>query len=205
MQVPLEFDYVTRRDSFRALADLARASGDARAARTAAAEDLWRAFPRGYVGAWLQDAPIGCIQIRPLDGRRAGDFLIGARSESALTVDDLPAVCNSSRTVWYFSGVLVAPPWRGRGLGAHLFAEAMTRWQRDLPWRPPIHFSALASSEQGMGFIVGFGMELVRPGDETADGYPLYSRVVRTEEDLAAIVQSARAAADRKGRLLTSV
>ena len=205
MQVPLEFDYVTRRRSFDELGEVARRSGDPRMAAAAGSEHLWRAFPRGYVGAWLQDRLIGCIHIRPLDGRRTGDFLVGARSERELTAEDLSAVCSSGRTVWFFSGLVLAPEWRGRGLGAHLFAEAMTRWHRDLPWRPPLRFAALGSSEEGLGFVVGFGMELVRPGDETVDGHPLFTRTVGTEEELLEIVRGARAAADRKGRIMTTV
>jgi hypothetical protein len=52
------------------------------------------------------------------------------------------------------------------------------------------------------GFIHGFGMHVVRPGDETADGHPLFARTFSTEAELFDVVQSAREAADRKGRLI---
>lgn len=200
----IEFDYITRRRSFREMVALAEAAYGGEPRSTATAEPLWRAFPRGYVGSWLDDRLIGCIQLWPLDAQRAGDFLVGARSERELTEEDLATVCNSPSAVWYFSGLLMDPEWQGRGLAAHLFAEAMVRWYRDLPWRMPTHFTALGASAEGMRFIEAFGMELVRPGNETADGHPLYARTLKASSDLQALVESARAAADRKGRLVTA-
>jgi GNAT superfamily N-acetyltransferase len=201
---PLEFDYLTRRRSFHELVDLAHAAYGGRPRSTATDDAIWREFPRGYVGAWLDDHLCGCIQLWPLDGRRAGDFMIGARSERDLSVEDLATVCNSPQTVWFFSGLLVEPSMRGQGLAVHLFAEAMVRWHRDLPWRPPVRFVALATSDDVRGFIRGFGMSAIRPGDETADGHPLFGRTCATEDEIFAIVKSARAAADRKGRLVAS-
>lgn len=201
-KVSIEFDYITRRHSFEALVELAGAVYGGAPRSTSVGDDLWRAFPRGYVGGWMGDRLIGCIQLWPLDARRAGDFLVGARSEVELSEDDLATVCNSPRTVWFFSGLLMDPEWQGRGLAAHLFAESMVRWYRDLPWRMPTHFAALGVSAEGIGFIHGFGMELVRPGDEAADGHPIYARTMRTDAELRAVVRSARAAADRKGRLV---
>jgi GNAT superfamily N-acetyltransferase len=198
----LEFDYLTRRRSFEELVDLAHAAYAGQPRSTATDPEMWRGFPRGYVGGWIDDRLVGCIQLWPLDGRRAADFLIGARSERDLGVDDLATVCNSPTTVWFFSGLLLDPEWRGRGMAAHLFAEAMVRWHRDLPWRTPIHFVALATSDDVRGFIRGFGMQVVRPGDEAADGYPLFSRVFTSETELFAVVRSAREAADRKGRIV---
>jgi GNAT superfamily N-acetyltransferase len=202
--VDLEFDYLTRRRSFDELVDLARNAYSGRPRSTATDPAMWRGFPRGYVGAWDRDRLVGCIQLWPLDGRRAGDFLIGARSEGALTVDDLATVCNGPSTVWFFSGLLVEPEWRGRGMAAHLFAEAMVRWHRDLPWRTPIQFVALATGDDVRGFIKGFGMHAVRPGNETADGHPIFARTLATEAELFDVVRSAREAADRKGRLVGS-
>src|SRR5690606_5954961 len=118
----------------------------------AVSPDIWRAFPRGYVAGWLNDTLIGCVQLWPLDRRRAGDFLVGARSEWNLTEADLATVCNSAHTIWHFAGLVMDPAWRGRGLAAHLFAESMVRWYRDLPWRMPVHFVALAESAAAMGF-----------------------------------------------------
>jgi GNAT superfamily N-acetyltransferase len=202
--LPLEFDYLTRRNSFHELVELARESYGGQPRSTATNEAMWRAFPRGYVGAWIDGTLCGCIQLWPLDGLRAGDFLIGARSERDLTVDDTATVCNSPRAVWFFSGLLVTPEWRGRGMAAHLFAEAMVRWYRDLPWRPPIHFTALATTPDVRGFIRGFGMKPVRPGDETADGHPIFARTFDSEDELFGVVRSAREAADRKGRVVVS-
>jgi GNAT superfamily N-acetyltransferase len=201
---PLEFDYLTRRRSFHELVELAHGAYRGAPRSTAIDEEMWRSFPRGYVGAWIDDRLCGCIQLWSLDGLRAGDFLIGARSERDLTVDDMATVCNSPRTVWFFSGLIVAPEWRGRGMAAHLFAEAMVRWHRDLPWRPPIHFTALATSPDVRGFIRGFGMHAVRPGDETADGHPMFARTFHSEDELFDVVRTAREAADRKGRLVVS-
>lgn len=195
---------MTRRHSFRAVRALAESSYGAEPRPTMTDEEMWRAFPRGYVGAWNGSGLIGCIQLWPLDGQRAGDFLIGARSEAELTVDDLAAACNSGRTVWYFAGLLLDGRWRGRGLGAHLFAEAMVRWYRDLPWRAPIRFAALGTSREGMGFVRGFGMAPLRPGPETVDGHPLFGRTFRSEDELFEVVRAARTAADRKGRLVAS-
>ncbi len=200
----LDFEYVTRRHSFRAVRQLAEASYGANPRATMMDEEMWRAFPRGYVGAWNGEGLVGCIQLWPLDGQRAGALLIGARSENDLDVDDLAAACNSGRTIWYFAGLVVAPKWRGRGLGAHLFAEAMVRWHRDLPWRAPIRFAALGASREGMAFIGGFGMSLLRPASETVDGHPLFTRTFASEEDLFEVVRAARDAADRKGRLVSS-
>lgn len=199
----LEFDYLTRRRSFDELGELARAvyGGEPRPTHTDPA--LWRAFPRGYVGCWIDGRLRGCVQLWPLDGRRAGDFLVGARSENELTADDLSTVCNSPRTVYYFSGLLMDPEWQGRGMAAHLFAESMARWERDIPWRVPTRFAALATSDAGLRFIREFGMRLVRPGDETADGFPLYARSVSSQDELHEIVRAAQGAADRKGRLLS--
>jgi GNAT superfamily N-acetyltransferase len=200
--LPLEFDYLTRRRSFDELTELAFAVYGRQPRSTATNEAMWRGFPRGYVGAWVADRLRGCIQLWPLDGRRAGDFLIGARSERDLTVEDLAAVCNSRHTVWFFAGLLVDPEWQGRGMAAHLFAEAMVRWHRDLPWRPPVRFVAFATSDDVRGFIHGFGMDVVRPADETTDGHPLFGRTFESDEELVQVVRSARAAADRKGRLI---
>ena len=197
----VRFDYLTRRRSFEELRELAVTTAKGHPRSSLVDEALWRAFPRGYVGAWIDDRLRGAIQLWPLDVRRAGDFLIGARKESTLTADDFAVVCNGPNTVWYFSGFLVDPGWRGQGLAAHLFAEAMVRWQRDLPWRTPVQFAALGASEPGLRFIEGFGMERVRPGDETADGFPLFARTFASESAMREVVASARAAADRKGRL----
>lgn len=199
--LPVEFGYLTRHPSFDELRSLAVASSKAQPRSSLVDEELWRAFPRGYVGAWVGGHLRGAIQLWPLDSRRAGDFLVGARQESELTADDLATVCNAPGTVWYFSGFIVDPAWRGRGMAAHLFAEAMVRWHRDLPWRTPVRFAALAASPEGLAFIREFGMELVRPGDETADGYPLYARTFDRDGDMLDVVESARDAADRKGRL----
>lgn len=199
--LPVEFDYLTRRESFAELRGLAEVAAKGHPRSTLVDEALWRAFPRGYVGVWIDDQLRGAIQLWPLDARRAGDFLIGARRESELTADDFATICNSPNTVYYFSGFLVDPSWRGRGLAAHLFAEAMVRWQRDLPWRTPVQFAALGASAEGLDFIRGFGMEQVRPGTETADGFPLFARTFQTEEEMLEVVRSARDAADRKGRL----
>ncbi len=201
-EVPIEFDYLTRRRSFEELMELAYLVYGAKPRSTAVDPEMWRGFPRGYVGGWVNDRLVGCIQLWPLDARRASDFLIGARRERDLTPGDLAAVCNSPTTVWFFSGFLLAPQWRGRGMAAHLFAEAMVRWHRDLPWQPPMRFFALATGPDVRGFIKGFGMHAVRPGDETADGYPLFARTFYDEEDLFEVVRSAREAADRKGRLI---
>jgi GNAT superfamily N-acetyltransferase len=198
----VEFDYLTRHRSFAALRELAVATSKGHPRSTLTDEALWRAFPRGYVGAWVDGRLRGAIQLWPLDGGRAGDFLIGARRESELTADDFATLCNSRSVVWFFSGFLVDPVWRGRGMAAHLFAEAMVRWHRDLPWRTPVRFSALAASAEGLGFIREFGMTLVRPASETADGFPLYAGTFETEAALFEVVRSARAAADRKGRLV---
>jgi GNAT superfamily N-acetyltransferase len=200
--LPLEFDYLTRHRSFEELVDLAHGVYQGRPRSTAVDEAMWRGFPRGYVGAWIDGRLRGCIQLWPLDGRRAGDFLIGARSERDLTVDDLASVCNSHHVVWFFSGLLVDPAWRGQGMAAHLFAEAMVRWQRDLPWSLPVQFVAFATSPEVRGFIKGFGMHPIRPADETVDGYPLFGRTVATDGELKEIVRSARGAADRKGRII---
>lgn len=201
----VEFDYVTRRRSFDALRKLAgrRSGGEPRATMTD--ESLWRAFPRGYVGVWIEGDLAGGILLWPLDARRAGDFLVGARRERDLSESDLVTVCNSPRTVYYFAGLLVAPEWRGRGIAAHLLAEAMVRWHRDLPWRPPIRFVAMGASGEGLRFIESFGMTLIRPGEETADGLPLYGRTFETLSDVHAVVASARDAADRKGRLVDPI
>ncbi|HUG39964.1 MAG TPA: GNAT family N-acetyltransferase [Longimicrobiales bacterium] len=204
MDLPLEFDYLTRRSAFRELLTLAAAAYAGAPRITATDEEIWRAFPRGYVGGWVQGRLRGCIQLWPLDGRRTADFLIGARGEETLGADDLSAVCTSHHTIWYFAGLTVEPEWQGRGLGAHLFAEAMVRWHRDLPWSPPIRFATLGYSDEARGFIAGFGMEEVRPGDEAVDGFARYARVVDSEEELFGIVGSARAAADRKGRLVVA-
>lgn len=198
----LEFDYLTRRRSFYDLVELAHEAYPGTPRSTATNESMWRAFPRGYVGAWVEDRLCGCIQVWSLDGRRAGDFLIGARSERELQVDDMATVCNSAQAVWFFSGLLVHPDWRGQGMAAHLFAEAMVRWHRDLPWRTPIRFVALATSPDVRGFIRGFGMTPVRPGDETADGHPLFARTFHSEDEFFDVVRSAREAADRKGRII---
>jgi GNAT superfamily N-acetyltransferase len=202
--LPLEFDYLTRRRSFHELVELAHDAYPDTPRSTATNEEMWRAFPRGYVGAWIDDQLCGCIQIWSLDGRRAGDFLIGGRSERDLTPEDMATVCNGPHVVWFFSGLLVKPEWRGRGMAAHLFAEAMVRWHRDLPWRPPIRFVALATTADVRGFIKGFGMTPVRPGDETADGHPLFARTFLSEDELFGVVKSARDAADRKGRIVVA-
>lgn len=204
MDLPLEFDYLTRRASFRELVDLASAAYPVGPRVTATDEAIWRAFPRGYVGGWIRGRLRGCIQLWPLDGRRTADFLIGARDEESLTAEDLSAVCSSHHTIWYFAGLAVEPEWQGRGLGAHLLAEAMVRWHPDLPWAPPIHFATVAYNGQAQGFIEGFGMRETRPGDEAVDGLPRYARTVESVEDLFAIVRAARAAADRKGRLVVA-
>jgi GNAT superfamily N-acetyltransferase len=201
--LPLEFDYLTRHRSFDQLVELARRAYEGAPRSTALDPAMWRAFPRGYVGGWIADQLRGCIQLWPLDGRRAADFLIGARSERDLTPDDVAAVCNSRHTVWFFAGLIVDPEWRGRGMAAHLFAEAMLRWERDFPWRPPVRFVAAATGPEVRGFVRGFGMHTVRPGDETVDGYPLFGRTFSSEGEMAEVVISARAAADRKGRPLT--
>ena len=200
--VPLEFDYLTRHQSFEQLRGLARHAYGSEPRSTHMDEELWRAFPRGYVGGWIDGALHGVIQLWPLDGQRAGDFLVGARSEQALTSDDFATVCNSPTAVWYFSGLLIHPDWRDRGLGAHLLAEAMARWHRDLPFRTPVRFAALAASDAGLGFIHGFGMELIRPDTETVDRMHLYGRTFQTETAMFDVVRAAREAADRKGRLL---
>jgi GNAT superfamily N-acetyltransferase len=200
--LPLEFDYLTRRRSFDELVELANTVYGQSPRTTAIDREMWRGFPQGYVGGWIEDRLCGCIQLWPLDGQRAADFLIGARSERDLTVDDLATVCNSRQAVWFFSGLLVDPTWRGHGMAAHLFAEAMVRWHRDLPWRTPVRFVALSTGADVRGFVKGFGMRLVRPGDETADGHPIYSRTFTTEAEMIDVVRSARAAADRKGRLV---
>lgn len=198
----IEFGYLTRHHAFAELRRLAEMASKGPPRPTLVDRALWRAFPRGYVGAWVDGSLRGAIQLWPLDTRRAGDFLIGARSESELTADDFATVCNGPRVVWYFSGLLVEPAWRGRGMAAHVFAEAMVRWHRDLPWRAPIRFAALGASSEGRGFIEGFGMEEVRPGGETVDGLPLYARTFDTEAAMLEVVGSAREAADRKGRLM---
>ena len=195
------FDYLTRYRSFAELRELAQTAAKGHPRSSLTDEELWREFPRGYVGAWIDGRLRGAIQLWPLDARRAGDFLIGTRGEAELTADDFSVICNSPNTVWYFSGLLVDPGWRGRGLAAHLFAEAMVRWHRDLPWRMPVQFAALGASPEGLRFIEGFGMEQVRPATETADGLPLYTRTFEAEEALREVVRSAREAADRKGRL----
>jgi GNAT superfamily N-acetyltransferase len=200
----IEFGYLTRHQAFAELRTLAETATKGAPRHALVDQELWRAFPRGYVGAWAHGRLRGAIQLWPLDTRRAGDFLIGARSEAELTADDFATVCNGPRVVWYFSGLLVEPSWRGRGMAAHVFAEAMARWYRDLPWRAPIRFAALGASPEGRGFIEGFGMEEVRPGRETADGLPLYARTFDTESAMLEVVRSARAAADRKGRLVES-
>ncbi len=199
--LPVEFDYLTRHRSFDELRDLAETTAKGHPRPTLVDEAMWRAFPRGYVGAWVDGHLQAAIQLWPLDVRRAGDFLVGARSESELTANDFATICNSPSVVWYFSGFLVAPAWRGRGMAAHLFAEAMVRWQRDLPWWAPVHFAALGASAEGLSFIEGFGMREVRPARETADGFPLFIRTFDTEQAMLEVVSSARAAADRKGRL----
>lgn len=204
LDLRLEFDYLARRRSFRELTELARAVYGGQPRTTHLDEQLWRAFPRGYVGCWIDHALRGCIQLWPLDGRRAGDFLVGARSETELTPDDLATVCNTPRAVWYFSGLVLDPDWQGRGLGAHLLAESMVRWHRDLPWRAPVRFAALATSEPGLAFIHAFGMERVRPASETADGHPLFARTFDSEAAMLEVVRAAREAADRKGRLVAS-
>lgn len=202
LDVRLEFDYLTRHRSFEELGRLAEESYDGHPRESHTDEALWRAFPRGYVGSWIDGHLAGCVQLWPLDGRRAADFLIGARSEGELTEEDFATVCNSPRTVWYFSGLLMAPAWRGRGLAAHLLAEAMVRWHRDLPWRAPTRFAAMAASEEGVSFIREFGMTLLRPGNETADGRDLHARTFQTEAAMFEVVRAAREAADRKGRLV---
>lgn len=198
----LRFDYLTRRRSFDALVQLAHEVYGESPRSTHTDPELWRAFPRGYVGCWIEERLRGCIQLWPLDRRYAADFLVGARRERDLGVDDLTAVCNSAHTVYYFSGLLMDPKWQGRGMAAHLLAEAMTRWYRDLPWRTPIAFAALATSEQGRTFALDFGMTQVRPADETADGFPLFARRFNREATLFTVTGAARAAADRKGRLM---
>ncbi len=201
-RILLEFDYLTRHRSFEELVDLAHAAYGGRPRSTATDEEMWRAFPRGYVGAWVEDHLCACIQLWPLDGRRAGDFLIGARSERDLRAEDLAAVCNTPHAVWFFAGLLVVPEWRGRGMAAHLFAEAMIRWYRDLPWRMPVHFAALATGPDVRGFVHGFGMRPVRPADETVDGHAMFARTFDTDAELFEVVRTAREAADRKGRLV---
>jgi hypothetical protein len=94
------------------------------------------------------------------------------------------------------------PAWQGRGMAAHLLAESMARWYRDLPWRPPIAFAALVTSEEGRGFAQEFGMREVRTPSDTADGYPLYARRFERVAELFAVTAAARAAADRKGPLV---
>ncbi|NIP81801.1 MAG: GNAT family N-acetyltransferase [Gemmatimonadetes bacterium] len=202
--VRLEFDYLTRRRSFLELGALAGSVYGGEPPAPLTNESLWRAFPRGYVGGWLDDALTGCILLWPLDARRAGDFLAGSRRERDLTEDDLVTVCNSPRAVYYFAGLLIAPSWRGRGMAAHLLAEAMVRWHRDLPWRPPIRFAAMGVSVEALRFIDRFGMERLRSAEETADGHPRYGRTFGTEAALRSVVRSARDAADRKGRLVES-
>ncbi len=202
--LPFEFDYLSRHRSFRELGELALRAYGGPPRSTTVDETIWRAFPRGYVGGWIDGRLRGCIQLWPLDAHRAGDFLIGARSERDLTEDDLATLCNSVRTVWFFSALLLDPEWRGRGLGAHLLAEAMVRWERDMTWRAPVRFAALATTPEGARFARGFGMELVRPGTETADGFPMLGRTFGTEAELALVVRSAREAADRKGRLVAT-
>ncbi|MEJ2503444.1 MAG: GNAT family N-acetyltransferase [Gemmatimonadota bacterium] len=204
LDLRLEFDYLSRRRSFEALGALTRSVYGPDPRSTHLDAEMWRAFPRGYVGCWIDRELRGCIHIWPLDGRRAGDFLIGARPEAELTPEDFATVCNAGATVWYFSGLLIEPAWRNRGMGAHLLAEAMVRWHRDLPFRLPTRFLALATSPEALGFIRGFGMERVRPDSEMADGDPLYGRTFRTEAELFEVVRAARAAADRKGRLVTA-
>lgn len=203
--VRVEFDFLTRQRSFAEMAELACRAYQGRPRPSHTDETLWRAFPRGYVGGWIDGALRGAIQIWPLDGRRAGDFLLGARREAELTDDDFATVCNSPRAVWYFSGLLVDPEWRDVGLGAHLLAESMVRWQRDLPWRMPVRFAALAASAEGRPFIHAFGMTLIRPADETADGQDLFGLTFATDEEMAAVVGAARRVADRKGRLVNEL
>jgi GNAT superfamily N-acetyltransferase len=200
--LPLEFGYLSRHRAFRELGDLARRAYPGPPRVTTTNEAIWREFPLGYVAGWVDGRLEACVQLWPLDGYRAGDFLIGARRERDLTPDDLATLCNSARTVWYFSALLLDPAWRGRGLGAHLLAEAMVRWERDMTWRAPIRFAALVTTPEGEGFVRGFGMDLVRPASETADAFPMYARTFQTEAELAAVVRAARAAADRKGRLV---
>jgi len=197
----LKFDYLTRHPSFAELRELALQSSKAQPRSSLIDEEMWRAFPRGYVGGWVDGHLRAAILLWPLDARRAGDFLVGARSEAELTADDFSVICNSPNVVWYFAGFIVHPRWRGRGMAAHLFAEAMVRWLRDLPWWAPVHFAALAASPEGLRFIDGFGMQEVRPGDEMADGKPLFIRKFESESALREVAASARAAADRKGRL----
>lgn len=197
----VEFDYLTRHRSFHELQELAREAYPGEPRSTHMDEELWRAFPRGYVGCWIDGRLRGCIQLWPLDGRRAGDFLAGARAETQLTADDFATVCNSPTAVWYFSGLVLARSWRGRGMAAHLLAEAMVRWHRDLPFRTPTRFAALAASEEGLPFIHAFGMEEVRPAGDTADGLPLFARTFASEAAMFEVVRAAREAADRKGRL----
>lgn len=197
----LEFDYLTRRRSFEEMRELALSSSKAQPRSSLVDEEMWRAFPRGYVGAWVGAHLRGVILLWPLDARQAGDFLVGARSEAELAAGDFSVICNSPNVVWYFAGFIVHPEWRGRGMAAHLFAEAMGRWARDLPWWAPVHFAALGASPAGLRFIEAFGMREVRPASETVDGMPLFIRKFESESAMREVVKSARAAADRKGRL----
>jgi hypothetical protein len=57
--ITLEFDYLTRRRSFDQLVELAHAAYAGRPRSTATTGDV-AGFPRGYVGAWIEDRLVGC-------------------------------------------------------------------------------------------------------------------------------------------------
>ena len=159
--------------------------------------------------AVISSRPASTLPEGPSTGSRAASGDGGPPSRLTLLCQDRSGYLALSRLISraFLEGhagdyVAIEPEWQGRGLGAHLLAEALVRWHRDLPWSPPIRFAASAYHGEATGFIEGFGMEEARPGDEAVDGHARFTRVVDSVEELYAIVRSARAAADRKGRVV---
>ncbi|MBS0657744.1 MAG: hypothetical protein JSR82_05785 [Verrucomicrobia bacterium] len=145
--------------------------------------DLWVAFPAGLVALFREDRIIGAIGIWPLEMAWHARFKACQLKEVELDPASMEGYQQKPSKLWYISGVVLSPSASSRAIKM-LLEDGVRAWRRNVKLAFPCEFIALASSDEGLLMLEGFGFYRLQNGAKMPDGFPLYELTFDSEADL---------------------
>jgi len=148
---------------------------------------LHHTYPDGHRLLCVDDTILGYISLWPLTPQQAITLVSGQLPEKERIPMTTAQVAKDGAQFWYIGGMIIVPelrkPIKDNPVGM-MMAMALNSWAESGQLKYPTEVLTTAYSPEGAALLKRFGFELVRPGSQMPDGFPLYRRSATSKNAL---------------------